>query len=122
MPGAKAPAPAKIPPPLFSGPIEDPVKINRRQVFAALGAVGVLGVLIMLALRMGPGKGGQFEQLGQKLGEGPSRSYKYVADGSRQLYWPNDTKYVNAIPEADRLYIHDDNDLASFTNYKAGQL
>jgi hypothetical protein len=120
--GHKPPEPPKLPPPLYSGKIDEPVKITRRQVFAAIASLGVLGVLIVLALRMNPGGGGQFEELGQKLGEGPARAYKYVADRSRQLYWPNEIKYSNAIPQADRLYIRDDQDLAGYSNYQPGQL
>jgi hypothetical protein len=118
----KVTAPPKLPPPLYSGSIDRPVHIRAGQIVVALIGVAAVVLLAVLLLRAGPGRSGQFGELGSKLAQGPARSYKYVADFKRQLYWPNDQKYVEAIPKANRMYIHDDADLAGYSNYKPGKL
>ena len=47
------------------------------------------------------GGGGQFRELGEKLGEMGAEgtapdSYKYVADMHKMLYWPNEKKNILA--------------------------
>ncbi len=118
----KVTEPPKLPPPLYSGSIEQPVRVSRRQWLLAVVSLAVLAGLIALVLQLKPSGGGQFEELGQKLGQGPARQYKYVSDSQRQLYWPNEVKYVEKIPKADREYIRDEQDLAGHSNYKAGTL
>lgn len=120
--GANSDGPTKLPPPLYSGSNDPPVKLTWKHWLAVLSALAVMGVLIMFALRLGPGGGGQFEELGQKLGQGNARQYKYVSDYKKQLYWPNEMHYVDAIPKENRLYIQDDKDLAAYSNYKPGKL
>ncbi|MCB1219181.1 MAG: hypothetical protein H7A35_05955 [Planctomycetales bacterium] len=46
--------------------------------------------------------------------------YRYVADSSRQLYWPNTPKYRNRIRSENRVYILDHDTLKEFHGYKAG--
>ncbi|MCB1216706.1 hypothetical protein KDL44_04900 [bacterium] len=46
--------------------------------------------------------------------------YRYVADSSRRLYWPNTPKYRNAIKRDNRVYILDYETLKEFHGYKPG--
>jgi hypothetical protein len=72
-------------------------------------------------------QGGQYREMGEKLGtmsqEGSvPGSYAYVADMVQKLYWPNQDKYINAIPSENRVYIKDAAALAEFKEYKPGPL
>ncbi len=46
--------------------------------------------------------------------------YMFVADSRRQLYWPNESRYVSAIPVGDRVWIKDAKTLSKFKGYKPG--
>jgi hypothetical protein len=46
--------------------------------------------------------------------------YRYVADSSRHLYWPNTPKYRRKIKKENRVYILDYDTLKQFHGYEAG--
>ena len=62
------------------------------------------------------------ERVGKDVGKDPAKTYKYVADRERQLYWPNKPAYVSRIPEGRRVWIKDQATLAQFKGYKPGPL
>lgn len=97
---------------------------HQRNVVLAVVLFLVFGILlgVLVARNMGQN---QYAELGQALGQRATqnatvRSFKYVADSQRGLYWPNQDRYVEAIPSANRVWIKNDETLAEFKGYKPG--
>ena len=93
----------------------------------AVFAVVAAAALVFVYVQQCSGGGGQFQEIGQemqgRLQEGTiPASYDYVADYQTKQYWPNEAKYVNAIPEQRRVYILDKETLTEFKGYEAGPL
>lgn len=97
---------------------------QQSKVIAAVLLFLLFGLLIGLLVARNMGQN-QYAQLGEALGEramqnAAVREFKYVADSRRALYWPNEERYVEAIPQASRVWIRDDETLAEFKGYKPG--
>ncbi|GEM_PF-3036457 len=91
--------------------------------------VTVLALVLVLLTTAGScgTDGGQYRELGEGLGGKVSEgtvpgSYMYVADMQTKQYWPNKSKYVDAIPSKRRVYIKDAETLAEFKGYTPGPL
>lgn len=97
---------------------------HQRKLLAAVLLFLLFGLLIGTLVVRNMGQN-QYAQLGEALGERATqnsavRDFKYVADSGKELYWPNQDRYVNAIPAANRVWIKDDETLGQFKGYKAG--
>lgn len=96
---------------------------NWLKAILAIALFTLLGVL----LARGCGGVNQYAQLGEALGQRAqtggttAQGFAYVGDIRRSLYWPNEPQYVDAIPEADRVWIKDAETLRQFKGYKPGK-
>jgi hypothetical protein len=97
-----------------------------RGLLLLLALVAAVALVLIYGQRCS-GAGGQYAQLGQEMqgrlesGTIPA-SYAYVADVGTKQYWPNAPRYVDAIPQARRVYILDAATLAEFKGYEPGPL
>ena len=92
---------------------------------AVVLAAGLIAYMLIRTAQVDTQLNNQFQQLGSELGAqhaGATRvaDYRYVADMQSKLYWPNEPQYVQAIPQANRVYILDDDTLKQFAGYKPG--
>lgn len=84
----------------------------------------------MVVLLLLPGcnsdtKAQEYRQIGSELTAKRSRmqqmsDYDYVANWQTKQYWPNEQRYVDAIPSAYRVYIQDKRTLDDFKGYTEG--
>lgn len=96
----------------------------RRDFWYWLALLLAAGLIVYMLVRAGQ-LDNQFQQLGSELGAKHASAtrvadYRYVADMQRKLYWPNEQRYVDAIPKENRVYILDDETLQQFAGYKPG--
>jgi hypothetical protein len=87
--------------------------------------VALLGIVVSAGTCGGGGS--QYHEIGRGLGEigqegGVPGSYMYVVDVETMLYWPNQAKYVDAIPAERRVYVKDAETMAQFKGYEPGPL
>jgi len=98
------------------------------QQWMILIAVSLVLVWAVIALGCVGQYGAQYQQFGRELGRKqaevrlPGGDYQYVIDLGSGQYWPFESKYIQAIPEQDRVYVLDDETLAKFKGYKPGPL
>jgi hypothetical protein len=88
---------------------------------AVVLVAGLIGYMLVRTAQMD----NQFQQLGSELGAKHAAAtrvadYRYVADMYSKLYWPNEPRYVEAIPKENRVYILDSDTLKQFAGYKPG--
>jgi hypothetical protein len=98
---------------------------QRERVLAGLLLALLLGAVLWMAFGYDwSNEGGQYQQLGEQLANrrgGVNQSqYKYVANSRTSQYWPNQQRYVDAIPSGDRVFILDDEALSEFRGYRPG--
>lgn len=88
--------------------------------------MGANGLAILLAMLMCACPDSGNREFGQNFMDVASTSrvaiddYRYVADSSSRLYWPNTPKYRARIKTENRVYILDYETLKEFHGYKPG--
>jgi hypothetical protein len=91
---------------------------------AGLLAAGLAAAIWLAFQADSSQEGGQFRQLGESLGNRSGRvttsDYAFVANSRTRQYWPNQPRYVNAIPANDRVWILDQETLRDFKGYRPG--
>lgn len=108
--------------PRYVAPESSDQPLTRRQFLGLLAAAAVLVAGATLLLRQRGQEQGQYGQLGEKLGQGESRGFEYVGDSRRQLYWPNEARYVEQIAPDDRVYFRDQAALDKHPTFSRGPL
>lgn len=82
-----------------------------------------IGLTMLLCLGCPNKRGTEFGQNFLNVAGDSTRGvedYRYVADTSQHLYWPNTPKYSRKIKKENRVYILDYDTLKEFHGYKAG--
>jgi hypothetical protein len=98
------------------------ITLDRRQLLGLLGGAVVLAFAAgALLSRPGPDRI-QHRLTGGEPGREAQPGYKYVGDRKRRLYWPNESRYLQAIPEADLIFFPDDEALRNYPTYERGPL